>query len=71
MKAVSHVNNEFRQHASPESIRYHLQRAQANRDRWQREVNQLEELLAERLGQIERGEWPPRRATLSPRDSRT
>lgn len=50
---------EFIEHANPDAIRHHIKTARANRDRWQRRVDELARLLDHRLGQIDNGTWPP------------
>ena len=49
----------FVENASPEAIRAELKKARANRARWDRRAEQLEELLDQRLKQKAAGEWPP------------
>ena len=52
------MNETFRKHSSPESIRAHLERAKEKMDSAKKEVAWLTNLFAARLEQIERGEWP-------------
>ena len=48
-------------HASAEAIRARLKAVRKHRNRLTGEVAWLNRLLAKRLGQIERNEWPPRK----------
>jgi hypothetical protein len=49
----------FSRSAAPQSIEHYVGEAQRERRRWDGLVGRLEDLLRERLGQVERGEWPP------------
>ena len=52
------MGDRFARHASAESIAVHLQQARADRDRYARWVNRLEQLHAVRLAEKASGEWP-------------
>lgn len=55
------ITDGFRRHAAPESIRAHLHEWQEANARLARQIRALEDLLAERETEIERGEWPRHR----------
>ncbi|MFE3583717.1 hypothetical protein [Streptomyces vinaceus] len=52
------MTEQFTRHASPDAIRAEIKKARANRDRWQRRVDEMARLLDTRLGQIDAGTWP-------------
>ncbi len=53
-------NETFDRCSAPQSIRFILEREKRCLTEAKRRVKKLESLLAFRLGQIERGEWPTR-----------
>lgn len=58
VQAYTAIGDGYKAHAGVPSIEWHLEDWRAAHERLTNAIERLEALRVERLGQIERGEWP-------------